>query len=205
MFHHTLELAALHKVRLAGTVTWAFEFEDQPWFEGFRTLATNGVSKPVMNLFRMLGLMTGERVEASSDGAVNTGRVLEAGVRSEPDINALASKAQSRAAVLVWNYHDDDVEALPSSVKLHVAGLPAETTPVLLRHYRIDSGHSNAFATWKRMGSPQMPTPKQYAELEAAGQLALLESPNWLRSAGGAVDINFELPREAVSLLELEW
>src|ERR1035438_10583700 len=98
IFHHTLELAALHKVRLAGTVTWAFEFEDQPWFEGFRTLATNGVSKPVMHLFRMLGLMTGERVEASSDGAVNTGRVLEAGVRSEPDINALASKAQSRAA-----------------------------------------------------------------------------------------------------------
>jgi len=35
MFHHTLELAALHKVRLAGAVTWAFEFEDQPWFEGF--------------------------------------------------------------------------------------------------------------------------------------------------------------------------
>jgi xylan 1,4-beta-xylosidase len=205
MFHHTLELAALHKVRLAGTVTWAFEFEDQPWFEGFRTLATNGVSKPVMNLFRMLGLMTGERVEASSDGAVNTGRVLEAGVRSEPDINALASKAQSRAAVLVWNYHDDDVEAPPSSVKLHVAGLPVGTTPVLLRHYRIDSGHSNAFTTWKRMGSPQMPTPKQYAELEAAGQLTLLESPSWLRSTGGAVDINFELPREAVSLLELEW
>jgi xylan 1,4-beta-xylosidase len=50
-----------------------------------------------------------------------------------------------------------------------------------------------------------MPTPVQYAELEAAGQLALLESPSWLRSAEGAVDIHFELPREAVSLLELEW
>jgi hypothetical protein len=35
--------------------------------------------------------------------------------------------------------------------------------------------------------------------------LTLLESPSWLRSTGGAVDINFELPREAVSLLELEW
>jgi xylan 1,4-beta-xylosidase len=48
MFHHTLELAALHKVRLAGAVTWAFEFEDQPWFEGFRTLATNGSPGRIM-------------------------------------------------------------------------------------------------------------------------------------------------------------
>jgi xylan 1,4-beta-xylosidase len=144
-------------------------------------------------------------VEASSDGAVNTSRVLDTGVRSEPDINALATRARSRAAVLVWNYHDDDVEASASSIKVHVAGLPAEARAVLFHHYRIDEGHSNAFAAWKRMGSPQMPTPVQYAELEAAGQLALLESPSWLRSAGGAVDIHFELPREAVSLLELEW
>jgi xylan 1,4-beta-xylosidase len=205
MFHQTLELAKQGQIRLAGAVTWAFEFEDQPWFEGFRTLATNGVSKPVMNLFRMLGLMAGERVEVSSDGAVTTARVLEAGVRSEPDINALATRTASKAALLVWNYHDDDVEVPASPVKIHVTGLPAEVTVALLHHYRIDNGHSNAFAIWKKMGSPQMPTPIQYVELEAAGQLALLQSPSWLRIAGGAADIKFELPREAVSLLELEW
>jgi xylan 1,4-beta-xylosidase len=205
MFYHTLDLAAREKVHLAGAVTWAFEFEDQPWFEGFRTLATNGVAKPVLNLFRMLGLMAGERVEASSDGAVNTARILETGVRSEPDINALATRAGSRAVVLIWNYHDDDVEVPPSSVKVRVAGLPTEARTVLLRHYRIDNLHSNAFAAWKKMGAPQTPTPVQYAELEAAGQLGLIESPSWLRSTGGAVDIYFELPREAVSLLELEW
>jgi xylan 1,4-beta-xylosidase len=205
IFYQTLELAARDKVRLTGAATWAFEFEDQPWFEGFRTLATNGVSKPVLNLFRMLGMLNGERVETSSNGAVSTGDVLEAGVRSQPDINALATKALSRAAVLVWNYHDDDVEAVPSSVKLRVARLPAEVDAVLLRHYRIDNQHSNAFTAWKKMGVPQMPTPVQHAELEAAGQLMLLESPQWMRTSGGAVEINFELPRQAVSLLELEW
>jgi xylan 1,4-beta-xylosidase len=205
MFYQTLELAARDKVRLTGATTWAFEFEDQPWFEGFRTLATNGVDKPVMNLFRMLGMLNGERVAASSNGAVSTSDLLEAGVRSQLDINALAAKAQSRAAVLVWNYHDDDVEAAPSSVKLRVARLPAEAAEVLLHHYRIDNQHSNAFTAWKKMGAPQMPTPLQYAELEAAGQLMLLESPHWMRTSGGAVEINFELPRQAVSLLELEW
>ena len=36
-------------------LTWAFEFEDQPYFDGFRTLATNGIDKPVLNVFRMAG------------------------------------------------------------------------------------------------------------------------------------------------------
>ena len=56
-----LDLAARHGVNLLGAVTWAFEFEDQPYFDGFRDLATNGIDKPVLNVFRMLGMMTGDR------------------------------------------------------------------------------------------------------------------------------------------------
>ena len=58
----TYELADLHGVNLLGAVTWAFEFEDQPYFDGFRDLGTNGVDKPVLNVFRMLGQMRGDRV-----------------------------------------------------------------------------------------------------------------------------------------------
>ena len=36
-------------------LTWAFEFEGQPYFDGFRTLATNGIDKPVLNLFPHAG------------------------------------------------------------------------------------------------------------------------------------------------------
>jgi xylan 1,4-beta-xylosidase len=204
MFHHTLELAARHKVQVAGAVTWAFEFEDQPWFEGFRTLATNGVDKPVLNLFRMLGLMGGERLETVSDAAANLDSVLTAGVRAKAEIDAMATRRGSSAAVMIWNYHDDDVAVPPAPVTVHVTGVP-ETKAVLLRHYRIDGGHSNAFSAWKKMGAPQRPTPQQYAELETAGQLALLESPRWLHGKAGIVDINFELPRQGVSLLELAW
>ena len=205
MYRHTLELADRHHVRLAGTVTWAFEFENQPWFAGFRTLATNGVDKAVMNVFRMFGLLGGERVEASSDAAVSLDDVLAAGVRSQPDINVLATRRTSSAAVLVWNYHDDDVDVPPSSVTLRVRGLPEEVKAVLIRHYRIDNGHSNAFGTWKKMGAPQTPTAEQYSDLEAAGQLALIETPGWFRSDAGTVTVRFQLPRQAVSLLELAW
>lgn len=205
MFHHTLELAERHRVKLAGAVTWAFEFEDQPWFEGFRTLTTNGVDKPVMNVFRMLGLMGGDRITARSEGAAELDDVIASGVRAKPDLNAMATRRASSAAVMVWNYHDDDAAAPPSPVMLQIRGLPAEAARVLVRHYRIDDEHSNAFTVWKRMGSLQALTAAQYAQLEAAGQLTLLDSPHWLKTEAGAVKLEFWLPRQGLSLIELSW
>ncbi len=69
----TYELADLHGVNLLGSVTWAFEFEDQPYFAGFRDLATNGIDKPVLNVFRMLGMMA-RRSRARAQFERNPGR-----------------------------------------------------------------------------------------------------------------------------------
>ena len=66
----TYELADRHGVNLRGAVTWAFEFEDQPYFDGFRDLATNGIDKPVLNVFRMFGRMGGDRLTVDSSGAL---------------------------------------------------------------------------------------------------------------------------------------
>jgi xylan 1,4-beta-xylosidase len=60
------ELAARHGVNLQGALTWAFEFEDQPYFAGFRVLASNGIDLPVMNVFRMFSRMSGQRVATKS-------------------------------------------------------------------------------------------------------------------------------------------
>ena len=53
----TYELARQYGVTVEGAVTWAFEFEDQPAFAGFRELATDGIDKPILNVFRMLGML----------------------------------------------------------------------------------------------------------------------------------------------------
>ena len=92
-------------------LSWSFEFEDKEYFEGFRTLATNGVDKPVINVFRMAGLMSGQRVSTSSTGQIPLDDILRTGVRQSPDIDAFATKAEHEAAVMLWNYHDDDVPA----------------------------------------------------------------------------------------------
>jgi xylan 1,4-beta-xylosidase len=202
---HTLSLAESDQINLKGIVTWAFEFEGQPYFAGFRELATNGIDKPVLNAFRMFGLLGKLRVAASSSGALSTDRVIREGVRQQPDINAIATRDDRSLEVLVWNYHDDDVAAAASSVDLTVTGLPVNTDHVLAENFRIDLFHSNAFTAWKAMESPQSPTPEQYKSLESAGQLQLLASPEWIRIDQGAAALKFELPREAVSLLRLSW
>jgi xylan 1,4-beta-xylosidase len=199
------ELQDESKVNLIAMLSWSFEFENKNYFEGFRTLATNGIDKPILNLFRMTGLMDGERVLTTSTGEVPLGDLVASGVRQTPDIDALATKADREAAVMIWNYHDDDLPAPPADVQVIVAGIPTNVKRVLLEHYRIDETHSNSYTAWKNMGSPQSPTPEQYAQLKAAGQLQLLSSPEWLDVNHGAVTIETTLPRQAVSLLHIRW
>jgi xylan 1,4-beta-xylosidase len=202
---HALALARIEQANLLGSVTWAFEFEDQPIFEGFRELATNAVDKPVLNAFRMFGLLGRERVQVTSSDVLSTEDVGRVGVRARPEINAIAARNDHEIAILLWNYHDDDLPASPSPVDLTIAGLAATTTRGLLEHFRTDSNHSNSFATWKRMGSPQTPSAEQYEELLAAGQLQVLDSPAWIPVEKGAAHLSFTLPRQAVSLVRLRW
>jgi xylan 1,4-beta-xylosidase len=200
-----LDLQDEYKVDLIAMLSWSFEFENTGYFEGFRSLATNGIDKPILNLFRMAGLMSGERVETRSSGAMLLNELVSEGARHAPDIDALATKGEREAAIMLWNYHDDDTPAPEADVKVTVAGIPTGVKRVLLEHYRIDESHSDAYTVWKAMGSPQSPTPEQYAKLKAAGQLQLLTSPDWLVVKDGEVAINVSLPRQATSLMHLQW
>lgn len=197
------DLAARRRVNFAGAVTWAFEFEDQPYFDGFRDLATNGIDKPVLNVFRMFGMMGRQRVEAVSSGAADLDSMIAVGVKEAPDVAALASRAERAATVMVWHYHDDDVPGPAADVELTVRGLPEKR--MLLDHYRVDHEHSNSYEVWKKMGSPQNPSGEQYRELERAGQLQLLGSPEWRTAERGDVRLRFALPRQGVSLVALAW
>jgi len=203
-----IKLADRYHANLAGMLTWAFEFEDQPYFDGFRTLATNGIDKPVLNLFRMTGMMgmsRGQRVKVESSGAVGLDGILQAGVHGAADVDGLATRGDHEIDLLVWNYHDDELPAPAAAVHVSLAGVPGGAGRVLVEHFRIDDDHSNAYTAWKQMGSPAEPSPEQYARMEAAGQLQLLESPEWRAVKDGAVGMEFQLPRHAVSLVRASW
>jgi xylan 1,4-beta-xylosidase len=219
VLNNILELARQEHINFLGAVTWAFEFEDQPPFAGFRELATSGVDKAVLNAFRVLGLLGSERVQATSSAALPSEEIVRAGVRGGPDINVIATRKGKEKGkdkngdndrgreieILVWNYHDDDVSFPVASIDLVVSGLPANARRALVEDFRVDSSHSNAFGVWKEMGSPQKPSENEYKRLESAGQLQLMDSPTWTTVRDGSVRLQFSLPRQGLSLFRLTW
>ena len=202
-FARAHDLAAKHGVNLAGALTWAFEFEGQPWFAGFRALASRGVELPVLNTFRMMAKLHGQRLTVESPSALPLADVVQSGVQSVPDVSALAARDGEILSALVWHYHDDNVAAPEADVTVSFAGLTPGSR-LKLRHYRVDDEHSNAFKVWQGQGSPKQPTPPQIAELTKAAALAELEGSVVTVAADGTVPVHFLLPRQGVSLLVLQ-
>jgi xylan 1,4-beta-xylosidase len=201
----TYELERTYGVNLMGIVTWAFEFEDQPYFAGFRELATNGVDKPVLNVFRMLGMLGGNWVNVQSNGALPLSKILREGVVEAPDIDVMATRRPRELDILVWNYHDDDVAADPVTIRLQIEALPELKTSV--EEFRMDPSHSNAYAAWQKMGRPNHPTTAEQVQLEKTGMLEAMEPPA-LRMDGSRPHIgmlDFTLPRQGVALFRLHW
>ncbi len=196
-------LADSFKVNFLGAVTWAFEFEDQPWFYGFRDLATNGVDKPVLNVFRMFGMMKGKRVQVYSNRQYALKTIVDSSVRKQNDIGAVAAKDKKSATVMLWNYHDDDLIKPDETATVNINNLPAKT--VTLTEYRIDVSHSNSYEVWKKMGAPQNPTAEQIAVLEKAGQLQIVGKSQKVKVAAGKIELNITMPQQAVVLLKLDW
>jgi xylan 1,4-beta-xylosidase len=161
------------------------------------------VDKPVLNVFRMFGMMSGQRISVQSNSERSAVDIIAKGVREQNDIHALASKNGNSVGVMLWNYHDDDVKDVSSHVDLSVHGLV--NGKVLIHHYRIDDQFSNSFERWKSMGRPQHVTDDQYKELERAGELELYTSPEWIDVSNGKVDLQLDLPRQGVSFIQLTW
>jgi xylan 1,4-beta-xylosidase len=196
-------LADHFKINFLGAVSWSFEFENQPWFYGFRDLATNGVNKPVLNVFRMFGMMKGKRVEVNSNRMYSLFDIRDSGVRKQTtDIGALAAKDKRTATVMIWNYHDDDLPGETENVRLEIKGIPS--TNVKLQEYRIDKDHSNSYEVWKAMGSPQQPDKEQIVRLEKAGQLVQTAGKN-TKVKNGLLQIEVPLSRQGIVFYKIQW
>ena len=107
---------------------------------------------------------------------------------------------------MVWNYQDEDVSGPAAAIDLELEGSAERCTRVLVRHYRIDQDHSNAYTVWKQMGSPQKPKHEQYRTLEAAGQLQLARFAVLALERGRRRQNTIQPAAcKRISLLELSW
>ena len=205
-FSRQLDLAVKYGVNLVGTLTWAFEFSNHPIFDKSRVLATNQINKPILNIFRMFGKMQTKQLDATSTGQYSTQSVLTSSVRDASDVGVLASTnvAGTKTTVMIWNHHDDDLPKPDAQISLKIFNALSGSDTAKVTHYRIDESHSNAYAVWLAMGSPLHPTEDQYANLRAAGDLAMLYEPATVKLKDGQATLQFNLPIHAISLLVIE-
>ena len=198
-------LAARRKVNLEGVITWAFEFEDQPYFAGFRQLTSAGIDLPVMNVFKMFAQMGGSYVSALSDHQRPVDEIMQHGVAGAPDIGSVAALKDGKLTIMVWHYHDDDLPGPDARVHIDLKDLPRGFVHGAAQvQYRVDRDHANSYAAWLAMGSPIAPTDAQRAELHKAAALlpvAGVAATLPVSHAGASVDLT--LPRQGVSLIVL--
>lgn len=155
----------------------------------------------MMNVFHMFSKINGQRLSVNSSTAVEFETMLKEGVREKPDVSALATLDRDKICVMLWHYHDEDISGPRADVRLTLSGLPVRSGTLQFRHYLIDRQYSNAFTLWKKMGSPQQPTPQQYAQLEKAGHPVEIGQKQTCRVENNQVVLKLDMPRQGVSLL----
>ena len=200
-FARIWELSDRHKVNLEGVLTWAFTFEDQPWFAGYRQLATNGIDLPVLNVFRMYAQLGPERIAASSSAQVPLDDMM-ASVTQKNDVGVMATRDGTKVAVLVWHYNDDDLKGPDAAVTLNLSGLGKAKTRKVTQ-YLVDPETANAYAAWQTMGSPPSPNQDQYKVLEAASVMHPAPLAP-LTVTKGTAKLDLTLVRQGVTLLIVE-
>jgi xylan 1,4-beta-xylosidase len=204
MMKKTLELEARVGVKVRGLLTWAFTFPGTPYFAGYRALTTNGIHLPVLNDFKLLGQMNGARLPLTSSGALTIDEIMTNKVRgAQADVDGMATLNGDAIQVLVWNYHDDLVTVPDSPVHLSVKIPASFGGQVIANHMRVDANHGDAYTVWVGQGSPASPSNAQIAMLQAAMQPSPLAPDQPLTVSGGAVALDFPLPRHGVSLVTL--
>ena len=196
------ELARERHANLEGALTWAFTFVGQPWFAGYRQLATNGVDLPVLNVFRMFARLGPDQLAANSSSEVPLAKILSDGVGNAPDVGVLATRGETgRVDILLWHYHDDDVPGPLADIHLAITALaPGQERQA--RVWRVDREHGDAFTAWQEMGSPLTPTKQQVDRLTRASRV--LPQPLRIPAAhNGSLRFDRSLPRQSVELIEL--
>jgi xylan 1,4-beta-xylosidase len=198
--------------------SWAFYFEGERFFEGFREFFTaENVELPLLNGYRLLGKLGQTRLALTSDATWDIGRLDdlgaydaqgatgEPGTLSDAEVDGLAARTgDGSAGVLLWHHADDQyLTAPPARVTLTLRNFPSGSATPRVRHWRIDGEHSNAYTVWQQLGRPQDPNEAQLLALKARQGLEAGE-PVSIDAAQAGLVIRLTLPLHAVSLLEVE-
>ena len=190
-----------------GMLTWAFEFENRGCFEGLRTLSTNGIDKPVLNVFRFLSKLGRIRLHVEvperEHGEAQREKAERSGAMAKPEVSLVAAADEHRGIQLFLASHHDDWDVrTETSVEVRLRGL-APDAAFRMKRFQVDSRHSNAHTVWREMGEPQQPTTDQLERLEKAGRPELVEEGAAAADGSGTLRLTVQLPAHSVWFVSL--
>ena len=186
-------------------LSWAYLFPGERAFEGTRVFSTQGIDKPVLNLFRMYARMGRKQIALQSSAEKDPLLYMDMiGSNETADISGFASLADDqRVDILIYNHHDNWDLVEDWLVEVELRNLPVDAQRYTLSHYRIDAVHSNAYAEWLNQGQPMYPDAAQKQAIQARAGLELLAPPEIITTNAGKLSISFSLPVHGISLLSL--
>jgi xylan 1,4-beta-xylosidase len=185
--------------RVDGALTWAFEFEGREYFEGMRSLSTNGVDKPVLNAFRLFELL-GPLDLATGAADPRTGVRIDTGDASHHLCILPTAWENGRVAVMIASHHDDWDVTGTVPVTVEINGL-AGTGDHRATRWTVDTAHGNAFTEWVRMGRPPFPAANQVRQLTAAS--AIHPEPMEIEALNTGVRLQVEIELRSVTVIEI--
>ena len=166
-----------------------------PFGEVFGLINYQGVRKATFNAYKMLHMM-GTGVLSMTGGSGDADGV---------DGFATVNSDTSQVAVLVYDYFKNMAQkGADDSVTLTLSALPfASGRDLTVRHYRIDTVHSNPYQTWVKLGKSTTPSTATWDSMHVHENLEMLEPQTTLKYTGADISKTFSMPRWSVSLLTL--
>ena len=161
----------------------------------FGLITYQGIRKATFNAYKMLHMMGSTRLSLTGGSGEADG----------VDGFATLSKDTAQLAVLLCNcYKDFTGTGGDNDVSLTINNMPFQNGQLTVRHYRVDSTHSNPYSVWLKQGKPTTPDSAQWDSLRAAQNLAEVEPQSQINYSGAAFTKAFTLPRQSVSLLTID-
>ena len=185
-------------------LAWAFMFEGERCFEGTRTFSTQGIRKPVFNLFRFYSMLGENRISLTSSRDISPLSFADKnGTKEGPEIDGWATMdSPEETDILLYCHHDDWDLKDTFPVELTLKNLP-EDGELFLEHFRIDAAHSNAYAQWQRQGCPDYPSGPVYDAIKRRDVPEYLDAPGSVFVKNGSLTLEFDLPVHGISLIRL--
>jgi xylan 1,4-beta-xylosidase len=163
---------------------WTFSdvFEEQgvvktPFYGGFGLLAERGIPKPAFEVFELLHELGDVRLPEASDDVLVT------------------RKQDGTLIIAAWNLVEPGATGTPRMIRLSLKGLPA-TAQAIVR--RVDAGHGDTLAAWKKMGSPGYPSSAQIETLRKAAEIGAGDTQEIRQGT-----IAIEVPPMGLAVLEI--